>query len=112
MGLKGLLFLQANNQKYRLYSRYHNPQLEFFQVIVWLYLLSILFVKILLLCMVCIQEWFEIKDIGYRIVESTGEKKSTSYLMQTIGMAIQRGNSSCIWETVVDSRKLDEIYYL
>ena len=27
------------------------------------------------------------KDIGHRITESTGEKKSTSYLMQTIGMA-------------------------
>jgi hypothetical protein len=23
----------------------------------------------------CIQEWFEIKDIGHRIVESTGEYK-------------------------------------
>ena len=53
-----------------------------------------------------------IKDIGHRIMESTGEKKSTSYLMQTIGMAIQRGNSCCILETVLDSRKLDEVYYL
>ena len=39
------------------------------------------------------------KDIGHRIAESTGEKKSTSYPKQTIGMAIQRGNSSCILET-------------
>ena len=53
-----------------------------------------------------------IKDIGHRIVESTGEKRSTSYVMQTIGMAIQCGTSSCILETVVDSRKLDEVYYL
>ena len=53
-----------------------------------------------------------IKDIGHRITESTGEKKSTSYLMQTIGMAIQRGNSSCILETVLDSEKLDGVYYL
>ena len=53
-----------------------------------------------------------IKDIGHRITESTGEKKSTSYLMQTIGMAIQRGNSSCILETVLDSKKLDGVYYL
>ena len=36
-----------------------------------------------------------IKDIGHKIVESTGEKKATSYLMQTIGMAVQRENSSC-----------------
>ena len=53
-----------------------------------------------------------IKDIGHRIVESTGEKRSTSYRMQTVGMTIQGGNSSCILETVVDSRKLDEVYYL
>ena len=32
--------------------------------------------------------------------------------IQTIGMAIQRGNISCILESVLDSRKLDEVYYL
>ena len=46
------------------------------------------------------------------MTESTGEKKSTSYLMQTIVMAIQRGNSSCVLETVQDSKKLDGVYYL
>ena len=50
-----------------------------------------------------------IKDIGHRIVESTGEKRSTSY---RIAMAIQHDNSRCILETVVDSRKLDEVYRL
>jgi hypothetical protein len=53
-----------------------------------------------------------IKDVGHRIVESTGEKKATFHLMQTIGMAIQWGNSSCLLEKVLDSRKLDEVYYL
>ena len=43
-----------------------------------------------------------IKDIGRRIMEISGEKRSTSYLMQVIGMAIQRGNSACILETVND----------
>ena len=42
-----------------------------------------------------------IKDIGHRIVESTGEKKATAYLMQAIGMAIQRGNRSCITNNFV-----------
>ena len=50
--------------------------------------------------------------IGCRIKESTGEKRATSYLMQTIGIAIQRGNSQCILSTVKDSRKMDEVYYL
>ena len=40
-------------------------------------------------------------------MEISGEKRSTSYLMQVIGMAIQRGNSACILETVSDSRKMD-----
>ena len=53
-----------------------------------------------------------IKDIGRRIKESTGEKRATSYLMQAIGIAIQRGNSQCILGTVKDSRKMDEVYYL
>ena len=30
--------------------------------------------------------------------------------MQTIGMAIQRGNSTGILETVLDSKKLDGVY--
>ena len=34
--------------------------------------------------------------IGRRIMEISGEKQSTSYLMQVIGMAIERGNSACI----------------
>ena len=53
-----------------------------------------------------------IKDIGWRITDISGEKRSTSYLMQVIGMAIQKGNSACMLETVTDSRKLDEVYYL
>jgi len=52
------------------------------------------------------------KDIGPRIMEISGEKRSTSYLMQVIGMAIQWGNSACILETATDSRKMDEVYYL
>jgi hypothetical protein len=35
-----------------------------------------------------------IKDIGWRITDISGEKRSTSYLMQVIGMAIQKGNSA------------------
>ena len=53
-----------------------------------------------------------IKDIGRRIKESTGEKRATSYLMQAIGIAIQRGNSQCILGTVKDTRKRLEVYYL
>ena len=53
-----------------------------------------------------------IKDIGSRIAEMTGEKRSTSYLFQSIGIATQRGNASSIAGTVPTVKKLDEIYYL
>ena len=53
-----------------------------------------------------------IKDIGSRIAETTGEKRSTSYLFQSIGIATQRGNASSIAGTVPTVKKLDEIYYL
>ena len=45
-----------------------------------------------------------IKDIGQRIMEISGEKSSTFYLVQVIGMALQRGSSACILETVTDER--------
>ena len=34
-----------------------------------------------------------IQDIGKRIAETSGEKRSTMYLFQSVGMAIQRGNA-------------------
>ena len=52
------------------------------------------------------------KDVGSRIAEQTGEKRSTSYLFQSIGMANQRGNAISIAGTVPHAKKLDEIYEL
>ena len=57
-------------------------------------------------------EMFFIKEIGKRIQEVTGEKRSTSYLIQSISMSIQRGNAASILGTVGPTRKLDEIYDL
>ena len=37
-----------------------------------------------------------IKQIGKKIQEATGEKLFTFYLMQSILMAIQRGNAACV----------------
>ena len=37
-----------------------------------------------------------IKQIGKKIQEATGEKLSTFYLMQSISMAIQKGNAVCV----------------
>ena len=53
-----------------------------------------------------------VKEIGSRIADTTGEKRSTSFLFQSISIAVQRGNAASIAGTVPSSRQLDELYYL
>ena len=53
-----------------------------------------------------------IKELGSRVAEANGEKRSTYYLFQSIGIANQRGNALSISGTVPSARKLDEIFYL
>ena len=43
-------------------------------------------------------------------MEETGEKRSAFFLFQSISMAIQRGNASCILGTVPHSEGLEEIF--
>ena len=43
-------------------------------------------------------------------MEETGEKRSSFYIFQSISMAIQRGNASCILGTVPRSEGLEEIF--
>ena len=51
-----------------------------------------------------------IKAIGKKVMEVTGEKRSTSYLFQIISIAIRRGNSSCVLGTVPHTESLEEIF--
>ena len=51
-----------------------------------------------------------VKTIGRKIMEVTGEKRSTFFLLQRISMAIQRGNATCVTGTVPHSEGLDEIF--
>ena len=51
-----------------------------------------------------------IKDIGGKIADVTGEKRSTDFLFQRISIAIQRGNASCVIGTVPHSQAFDEVY--
>ena len=53
-----------------------------------------------------------IQDIGSRIADCTGEKRSTSFLFQALSIATQRGNAASIAGTVPSMKKLDEVYYL
>ena len=56
------------------------------------------------------QGWKLIKEIGKRVCEITGEKRSTFFLFQGISMAIQRGNAACIIGTTPDSEGLEEVF--
>ena len=51
-----------------------------------------------------------IKEIGKKVMEVTGERRSTFFLTQSISMAIQRGNASCVLGTLPPSESLDEIF--
>ena len=51
-----------------------------------------------------------VKEIGKKVMEETGEKRSSFFLFQSISMAIQRGNASCLLGTVPRSEGLEEIY--
>ena len=52
-------------------------------------------------------------EIGKKLQTSTGEAKSTSYLLQRISIANQRGNAASILGTISKStEKFDEVYYI
>ena len=53
-----------------------------------------------------------IKEVGKKNCDLTGEKRSTSYLLQSISIAIHRGNAVSVIGTVYNNRKLKEIYNL
>ena len=53
-----------------------------------------------------------VREIDRRISEESGEPRSTVFLMQAIGMAIQRGNAASVLGTVCKGQHLEEMYYL
>jgi hypothetical protein len=53
-----------------------------------------------------------LKDLGNKISKINGERRSKSFLFQSIGIAIQRGNASCVMGTTGSMGKLEELNYL
>ena len=51
-----------------------------------------------------------VKEIGKKVMEATGETRSTEFLFQAISIALQRGNASCVIGTVPHSEGLEEIF--
>ena len=50
--------------------------------------------------------------IGRKIGEVTGEKRSTSYLLQRLSIVIQRGNVSSILGCLPAGKDLNEVFFL
>ena len=53
-----------------------------------------------------------IKQIGNKLSELTGDRRSTSFLFQRISIAIQRGNAASIFGTFPTSQALDELLFI
>lgn len=53
-----------------------------------------------------------VKQLGNMVKMATGEPRSTIYIKQRIGIAIQRSNAARVMGTFDASAKLDEIYYI
>ena len=53
-----------------------------------------------------------VKDLGRRLFLATGEPRSTSFLVQRISVAVQRGNAASVLATVPQSSKFHEIYLI
>jgi hypothetical protein len=53
-----------------------------------------------------------VKELGRRLQSTSGETRASSFLIQRISLAIQRGNAASIFSTIPSSAKLNEIYYI
>ena len=50
-------------------------------------------------------------DLGRRLRQHTGEPRSTSYLIQRISMAIQKGNAVAMMGSLPHGKELDELLH-
>ena len=53
-----------------------------------------------------------IQEVGRRISIEFGELRSTVFLMQVIGMAVQRGSAASVLGTVCKGQQREKICYL
>ena len=53
-----------------------------------------------------------VRELGSKIADVNGEKRSTAFLFQSLGMAIQRGNAVSVTGTAPNAKSLHELFYL
>jgi hypothetical protein len=51
-----------------------------------------------------------VRDLGARLRASSGDSRETSWLIQRISLAIQRGNAACILSTIPPNANFNDIY--
>ena len=53
-----------------------------------------------------------LEDLGNKISNINGERRSKSFLFPSIGIAIQRGNTLCVLGTTGSMEELEELNYV
>ena len=53
-----------------------------------------------------------IEDLGNKISNMNGDKRSKSYLFQSLSIAVQRGNGACVMGTTNSVDILEDLAYL
>uniref|UniRef100_A0A8D8ZKX7 Uncharacterized protein n=1 Tax=Cacopsylla melanoneura TaxID=428564 RepID=A0A8D8ZKX7_9HEMI len=53
-----------------------------------------------------------VKEVGYKMMERTGDPKTPGYFRQTIALNIQRGNAASILGSLPDASPMSEVFYL
>jgi hypothetical protein len=53
-----------------------------------------------------------LQDVGRRLRETTGEPRSTFFLLQKISLAVQRGNAASILGATPKQQGLEEVFYI
>ena len=56
--------------------------------------------------------WKFLKDLGQKIRTITGQQNSTYFLIQSLGVEIQRGNAASVMGTLASPERLEEVFYL
>lgn len=53
-----------------------------------------------------------VKEIGRRLADASGERRSTAFLIQRLSLAVQQGNAAAVMGTLPSNRSFDEIFNL
>ena len=52
------------------------------------------------------------KELDRQLIEHTGEKRMKFFLLQNLGICIQKGNSSSVLGSIPKGKKLEEVFLL